>query len=126
MKRLDGKVCIITGSNSGVGAATAELFAAEGAKVVITARRVDKLEEVANKIKANGGEVLAVRCDVSNEEDVKNMVKAAVDTFGTVDVLVNNAGILESQLISVLSRISKRFTQSMLRAQCFVLEKLQR
>lgn len=98
MKRLDGKVCIITGSNSGVGAATAELFAAEGAKVVITARRVDKLEEVANKIKANGGEVLAVRCDVSNEEDVKNMVKAAVDTFGTVDVLVNNAGILEEGL----------------------------
>ena len=89
MKRLDGKVCIITGSNSGVGAATAELFAREGAKVVITARRVDKLEEVANKIKAEGGEVLAVRCDVSNEDDVKSMF----DALGKLDVVVNNAGI---------------------------------
>ena len=98
MNRLEGKVCIITGGNSGVGAATAKMFAKEGAKVVITARRVDKLDDVAAQIRAAGGEVLAVRCDVSKEEDVVAMVKAAVDAFGTVDVLVNNAGVVEEGL----------------------------
>jgi NAD(P)-dependent dehydrogenase (short-subunit alcohol dehydrogenase family) len=81
-----------------VGAATAELFAKEGAKVVITARRVPQLEEVADKIRAAGGEVLAVPCDVSKVEDVEAMVAAAVEAFGTVDVLVNNAGVLEEGL----------------------------
>ena len=74
MGRLDGKVAIITGGNSGVGAATAELFSKEGAKVVITARRVPQLEEVASKIRANGGEVLAISCDVSKVEAVEEMV----------------------------------------------------
>ena len=98
MGRLDGKVAIITGGNSGVGAATAELFAKEGAKVVITARRVPQLEEVANKIREAGGEVLAVPCDVSKVEDVEAMVAETVKVFGSVDVLVNNAGVLEEGL----------------------------
>ena len=98
MGRLDGKVCIITGSNSGVGAAAAELFAKEGAKVVITARRQDKLDEEANKIRAMGGTVLAVKCDVSKEEEVIALVKKVVEEFGTVDVLLNNAGVLEAGL----------------------------
>ena len=98
MGRLDGKVAIITGGNSGVGAATAELFAKEGAKVVITARRVPQLEEVANKIREAGGEVLAVPCDVSKVEDVEAMVAETVKAFGSVDVLVNNAGVLEEGL----------------------------
>ena len=98
MGRLDGKVCIITGSNSGVGAAAAELFAKEGAKVVITARRQDKLDEEANKIRSMGGTVLAVKCDVSNEEEVIALVKKVVEQFGTVDVLLNNVGVLEAGL----------------------------
>ena len=98
MGRLDGKVCIITGSNSGVGAAAAELFAKEGAKVVITARRQDKLDEEANKIRSMGGTVLAVKCDVSKEEEVIALVKKVVEEFGTVDVLLNNAGLLEAGL----------------------------
>ena len=69
MGRLDNKVCIVTGSNSGVGAATAELFASEGAKVVITARRQELLDAEAEKIKAASGTVLAVKCDVSKDED---------------------------------------------------------
>ena len=84
MGRLDGKVAIITGSNSGVGAATAKLFAKEGAKVVISARRLPQLEEVAEEIRANGGEVLVVQTDVSKVDDVEN--------------LVNNAGVLEAGL----------------------------
>lgn len=98
MGRLDNKVCIVTGSNSGVGAATAELFASEGAKVVITARRQELLDAEAEKIKAAGGTVLAVRCDVSKEEDCIELVRKTVEAFGTVDVLVNNAGVLEAGL----------------------------
>ena len=98
MGRLDGKVAIVTGSNSGVGAATAKLFAKEGAKVVISARRLPQLEEVAEQIKAEGGEVLIVQTDVSKVEDVENLVAKTVETFGKVDVLVNNAGVLEAGL----------------------------
>lgn len=93
MGRLDGKVAIITGSNSGVGAATAKLFAKEGAKVVISARRLPQLEEVAEQIRAEGGEVLIVQTDVSKVEDAENLVAKTVETFGKVDVLVNNAGV---------------------------------
>ncbi len=98
MGRLEGKVAIITGGNSGVGAATAELFAKEGAKVVITARRVPQLEEVAERIRAAGGEVLPVPCDVSRVEEVEAMVAKTVEVFGRIDVLVNNAGVLEAGL----------------------------
>lgn len=98
MGRLEGKVAIVTGGNSGVGAATAELFAKEGAKVVISARRLPQLEEVAEKIRANGGEVLVVQADVSKAEDAENLVAKTVEAFGKVDVLVNNAGVLEAGL----------------------------
>ncbi len=98
MGRLDGKVAIVTGGNSGVGAATAELFAKEGAKVVITARRLPQLEEVAEKIRSNGGEVLVVQADVSKPEDAENIVAKTVEAYGKVDVLVNNAGVLEAGL----------------------------
>lgn len=98
MGRLDGKVAVITGSNSGVGAATAKLFAKEGAKVVISARRLPQLEEVAQEIKAAGGEVLIVQTDVSKVEDAENLIAKTVEAFGKIDVLVNNAGVLESGL----------------------------
>ncbi|MBQ3037242.1 MAG: SDR family NAD(P)-dependent oxidoreductase, partial [Lachnospiraceae bacterium] len=98
MGRLDGKVAIITGGNSGVGAATAELFAKEGAQVVISARRLPQLEEVAAKITAAGGEVLAVPTDVSKVEDVENLIAKTVEKFGKIDILVNNAGVLEEGL----------------------------
>lgn len=98
MGRLDGKVAIVTGGNSGVGAATAELFAKEGAKVVITARRLPQLEEVAAKIKADGGEVMIVQTDVSKPDSVENMVAKVIEAYGRIDILVNNAGVLESGL----------------------------
>lgn len=98
MGRLEGKVAIITGGNSGVGAATAELFAKEGAKVVISARRLPQLEEVAKKIRDHGGEVLAVPTDVSKVDDVENLVRRTVEEYGQIDILVNNAGVLESGL----------------------------
>lgn len=98
MGRLEGKVAIVTGGNSGVGAATAELFAKEGAKVVISARRLPQLEEVADKIRANGGEVFVVQADVSKAEDAENLIAKTVAIYGKVDILVNNAGVLEAGL----------------------------
>lgn len=98
MGRLEGKVAIITGGNSGVGAATAVLFAKEGAKVVITARREAPLIEVADKIKEVGGEVLRLTSDISKVEDVKKVVAETLKAYGKIDILVNNAGVLEEGL----------------------------
>ena len=98
MGRLENKVAVITGGNSGVGEATARLFAKEGAKLVISARRVDRLDAVAGEIKAAGGEVLAVGCDISKVDDVNNLIAAAVEQYGKIDILVNNAGVLEEGL----------------------------
>ena len=98
MGRLQDKVAIITGGNSGVGAATAVLFAREGAKVVISARRKPQLEEVAAKIREAGGEVLPVVADISKPEDADRVVAEAVQAYGKLDILVNNAGVLEEGL----------------------------
>ena len=98
MGRLDGKVAIITGGNSGVGAATAKLFARESAKVIITARREGPLEDVAKEIREAGGEVLPVATDISKKGDADKLVARAVEVYGKVDILVNNAGVLEEGL----------------------------
>ena len=101
MNRLEGKVAIITGGNSGVGAATAAKFAAEGAKVVITARREAQLEEVAASIRANGGEVLPIASDISKVEDAKRIVETTLEKYGKIDILINNAGVLDGGLKAV-------------------------
>lgn len=101
MNRLDGKVAIITGGNSGVGAATAKLFAKEGAKIVISARREAQLEAVADEIRKAGGEVLPLCADISKPEDAERMVKTAVEAYGKLDILVNNAGVLDSGLKAI-------------------------
>ena len=93
MGKIEGKVAIITGAASGIRKATAILFAQEGAKVVV-ADTVDKLgEETVKMIKESGGKAVFVHADVSKAEDVKNMVKTAVDTYGRLDIIFNNAGI---------------------------------
>ena len=101
MNRLQDKVAIITGGNSGVGAATALKFAREGAKVVITARREAPLLEVAEKIRAIGGEVLPVVSDISKAEDAKKVVDATLAAFGKIDILINNAGVLDEGLKAI-------------------------
>lgn len=98
MGRLQDKVAIVTGGNSGVGAATAELFAKEGAKVVISARREAQLQEVAARIREAGGEVTTVVTDISKPEDADNLIAKTVEAYGKVDILVNNAGVLEEGL----------------------------
>ena len=98
MDRLKDKVAVITGGNSGVGAATAKLFAAEGATVTITARREAALAQIANEIEQAGGTVLAIPTDISKPEDPERLMQTVIDKFGKIDILVNNAGILEEGL----------------------------
>ena len=91
--RLDGRTAVVTGASSGLGVVFARALAAAGASVVVSARRLDRLEQLAAEIVAGGGRALAVACDVASEEDVDALAAKAVDRFGTVDVLVANAGI---------------------------------
>ena len=90
--RLKDKVAIITGAARGIGEATAILFAREGAKVVVADKRQEEGEKVTKQIKDEGGEAIFVRVDITDENQVKDMVETAVKTYGTVNVLVNNAG----------------------------------
>ena len=99
MGKLDNKVAIITGGNAGVGREIAKLFASEGAKVVISARRQQVLEEAAKEIEEAGGTVLCVPTDISKVGDVKNLVSKTVETFGQLDILINNAGITKDGLM---------------------------
>jgi len=92
--RLKGKVAIITGGGSGIGRATAELFAREGAKVVVADYRTDTGQEAVQAIKDAGGEALFVKVDVSDSAQVQHMVETALDAYGGVDILFNNAGVL--------------------------------
>lgn len=92
MPALTGKIVIVTGASSGFGAATAKMFAQEGSKVVLTARRLDRLEEMAKEIRDAGGEALPVAMDVSQPASIDAMVKAVIDKYGQIDILFNNAG----------------------------------
>lgn len=93
MSEIEGKVVAITGASSGIGEATAILLAGQGAKVVLGARREDRLEALAERIRAVGGEVVYAPTDVRSRDEVTNLVALAGKTFGKLDVLVNNAGI---------------------------------
>lgn len=92
MKLLDGKVALITGASSGIGAVTAKLFAKQGAVVVLFARRMAVLEEKAQELRAYGTQCLPIAGDVTDPESCDRAVKQTIDTFGRLDILVNNAG----------------------------------
>lgn len=89
--RLRDKVAVIAGSTSGIGRATAILFGKEGAKVVVVGRREEMGRSVVKTIREDGGEAIYVQADVSQTEDVQRMIAAAIDTYGKLDVLMNNA-----------------------------------
>src|SRR6266480_2329846 len=94
MSGTEGKVVAITGASSGIGEATALLLAERGAKIVLGARGSDRLEALARRITASGGEAAYARTDVKRREDLSNLVKLACERYGKLDVLVNNAGIM--------------------------------
>ena len=92
MRKLEGKVTVITGASKGIGEGIAKVYAKYGAKLVLAARGARVLE-FAEELRAAGYEAIGVRTDVTNKESVLNLVKQALDTYGTIDVLVNNAGV---------------------------------
>ena len=91
---IDGKVVVITGASSGLGEASARLLARQGARVVLGARRRDRIEALAAEINRGGGKAIAVATDVTRRDQVKNLVDAAVKTYGRIDVIINNAGLM--------------------------------
>ena len=94
---LSGRVALVTGASSGLGARFAEVLASQGAAVVLAARRKDRLEALAEKIRAAGGRALAVQMDATQADSMIAAVAAAEEAFGTVDILVNNAGMPDAQ-----------------------------
>ncbi|MBR2281314.1 MAG: SDR family oxidoreductase [Spirochaetales bacterium] len=93
--KLSGKTCLVTGSSAGMGREIVRLFVKEGANVVAFARRKERLEELAEELKNEAGKVLPYAGDVSRKEDIEGAIDAAVATFGKLDVLVNNAGVMD-------------------------------
>lgn len=91
---IEGKVVVITGASSGLGEATARHLSAQGAIVVLGARRVDRIQSLAQELIDKDGKALAMATDVTRHDDVKALVDAAVQTFGRVDVMLNNAGLM--------------------------------
>jgi len=100
--QVSDKVVVITGASSGIGATTATLLARRGAKVVLGARRQDRLNTIVKDISAAGGTAISFAADVTRRPDVEALVKGAVASFGRVDVMVNNAGVMPLAPIQVL------------------------
>ena len=92
MSTLKDKVVLITGASSGFGAAAAKRFAQEGCKLVLTARRSERLEEMASEIRAKGGDALPLTVDVTQPAQIDSMIRATIDHYGRIDILFNNAG----------------------------------
>jgi NADP-dependent 3-hydroxy acid dehydrogenase YdfG len=99
---VDNKVVLITGASSGIGEATARVLAASGARVVLGARRTDRLKRIASEIEGRGGSVRFRALDVANRDDIRAFADFAVAEFGKIDVLVNNAGVMPLSLLSAL------------------------
>lgn len=98
--RLEGKIAIVTGASSGIGRATAKLYAKEGAKVVAAARRTERLEHLKAECEAEGlaGSIMVCTTDVRDAAQITAMFDATIEAYGTLDILVNNAGVLDGQL----------------------------
>src|SRR5437773_2492578 len=93
---IEGKVVVITGASSGLGEASARLLSAQGASVVLGARRVDRLQSLAGELTGNGGKAIAMATDVTHCDQVKKLVDAGVQAYGRIDVMLNNAGLMPS------------------------------
>jgi len=91
---IAGKIVVITGASSGLGEASARFLCAQGASVVLGARRVDRMQALAGELNGRGGKALALKTDVTRREQVQALVDAAVQTYGKIDVMINNAGLM--------------------------------
>ena len=110
MGKLDGKVAVVTGASRGIGRDMAVVFAREGAKVVVSARTEKEgdfripgsIETAVNRIRAEGGEAIGIRCDVTQEEEIQALFDQTVEHYGRLDILVNNAAVLIPGKVEVM------------------------
>jgi len=102
MSNITNKVVVITGARSGIGESTAKLLAEKGARVVLGARRSNRIDAVVQEISASGGKAIGFATDVTKRAEVEALIQGAVNSFGRVDVLINNAGIMPIAPISAL------------------------
>ncbi|GAA3412248.1 SDR family oxidoreductase [Paenibacillus hodogayensis] len=102
MENIQNKVVIITGASSGIGEATAKLLAQNGAKVVLAARREERLHAVVNEIIQAGGDAVSVKADVVSAEEMQNLAKFTLNSYGRIDVLINNAGVMPTSKLHEL------------------------
>jgi NADP-dependent 3-hydroxy acid dehydrogenase YdfG len=93
LKKLNEQVIVITGASSGIGLVTARMAAKRGARLVLSSRGEEELRELTKEIQANGGQAIAVRADVGDQEDVRRLVQAAQEQFGGFNTWINNAGV---------------------------------
>ena len=124
MGKLDGKVAIITGSTSGMGRETAYLFAKEGAKVVVTGRNAERAQAVVDKIKAEGGEAIYVIADASESTFAQTVFDKTMEAYGTVDILMNNAGMLSLAQFATISLEEFQTVMNVNVTSAFLLTKL--
>jgi short-subunit dehydrogenase len=99
INQKNNKVVIITGASSGIGAAVARRLARDGMRLTLAARRLEKLQQVAAEVQSLGGEALIVQTDVRNHDDLQRMVKATLEKWGRIDVLINNAGLGHDKIL---------------------------
>jgi NAD(P)-dependent dehydrogenase (short-subunit alcohol dehydrogenase family) len=109
---LHDRIAVVTGGSRGIGKAIALAFGEAGAKVVVAARKMPLLTEVADEVKATGGEALAVKCDLSKDTDLFNLIEKTVETFGRIDILINNAGI--SPFLAKSEEVTKEMFQEVI------------
>ncbi len=102
MNNIENKVIVITGASSGLGEATARLLAKKGAKVVLGARRTEKLQAIVHDIRAEGGQAEFIGMDITKPQEVQALIEKALSAFGQIDVLVNNAGLMSIAPLSEL------------------------
>lgn len=123
MGRLKGRIALITGATSGIGAACAELMAVEGAKVIIVGRSVHKGKEIEEKIKKAGGEATFISCDVTIESDIILLKEKCISQYGKLDILVNNAGILLTGTVEDIEEQDWQKTFDTNMKSCFLMTK---
>ena len=104
-KPFDGEIVLITGGTSGIGAATTKTFSEAGAKVLITGRRVEKGQELVERIREGGGEAIFMAADHTRAEDCSRVVQGCIERFGRIDVLFNNAGVVLKGIAEETSEI---------------------
>jgi NAD(P)-dependent dehydrogenase (short-subunit alcohol dehydrogenase family) len=96
MKKLEHQVAVITGAGSGIGKAIAELFAAEGCAVIAADINPEKLDQLSSTIKAQGGMITTIQCNMVEESEIDHLINSAIDIYGRIDILINNAGVMDN------------------------------